>query len=619
MVVKANKRLACLISFCCLLGKICYNKNMNELIKHKLELLPDSPGCYLHKDKNGTIIYVGKAKNLKNRVRSYFHGSHNTKTELLVSEIEDFEYIVTSSNTEALLLEINLIQENMPKYNIKLKDDKSYPYIKITDEVYPRLLITRQVKKNDGLYFGPYPDSGAATEIKRLLDRLFPFKKCTNPANKVCFYYHLGQCNAHTICHTDKAYWDGLKEDVKNFLNGKDNKIVDGLRDKMQTAAAQMEFERAAEYRDLIEAIGLLRTKQRVIHQDMKDRDIFGYAVDKGWMCVQVFFVRNGKLIQRDVNMFPYYNEPEEDFLTYIGQFYQDKKHLLPKEIFIPKDIDEDLVQALVKSKVIKPQRGEKKQLVNLATKNARVSLQQKFDLLEKDIRKTHGAIENLGDLLNIPKPVRIEAFDNSNIQGTSPVSAMVVFVNGKPSRKDYRKFKIKTVVGPDDYASMREVIYRRYSRVLKDGLTPPDLIVIDGGQGQVNVAREVIEDKLGLDIPIAGLQKNDKHQTHELLFGNPLQVVPLPRQSEEFFLLQRIQDEVHRFAITFHRQVRSKNSFSSKLDGISGLGPKRKQLLMKHFKNLTNIQKASIDDIVNCGIPRTVAENIQTTLNQKE
>ncbi len=619
MVVKAKKRLACLISFCCLLGKICYNKNMNELIKHKLELLPDSPGCYLHKDKNGTIIYVGKAKNLKNRVRSYFHGSHNTKTELLVSEIEDFEYIVTSSNTEALLLEINLIQENMPKYNIKLKDDKSYPYIKITDEVYPRLLITRQVKKNDGLYFGPYPDSGAATEIKRLLDRLFPFKKCTNPANKVCFYYHLGQCNAHTICHTDKAYWDGLKEDVKNFLNGKDNKIVDGLRDKMQTAAAQMEFERAAEYRDLIEAIGLLRTKQRVIHQDMKDRDIFGYAVDKGWMCVQVFFVRNGKLIQRDVNMFPYYNEPEEDFLTYIGQFYQDKKHLLPKEIFIPKDIDEDLVQALVKSKVIKPQRGEKKQLVNLATKNARVSLQQKFDLLEKDIRKTHGAIENLGDLLNIPKPVRIEAFDNSNIQGTSPVSAMVVFVNGKPSRKDYRKFKIKTVVGPDDYASMREVIYRRYSRVLKDGLTPPDLIVIDGGQGQVNVAREVIEDKLGLDIPIAGLQKNDKHQTHELLFGNPLQVVPLPRQSEEFFLLQRIQDEVHRFAITFHRQVRSKNSFSSKLDGISGLGPKRKQLLMKHFKNLTNIQKASIDDIVNCGIPRAVAENIQTTLNQKE
>lgn len=591
---------------------------MNELIKHKLELLPDSPGCYIHKDKNGTIIYVGKAKNLKNRVRSYFHGSHNTKTELLVSEIEDFEYIVTGSNTEALLLEINLIQENKPKYNIRLKDDKSYPFIKITNEPYPRLLITRQVKKDGGLYFGPYPDSGAATEIKRLLDRLFPFKKCTNPANKVCFYYHLGQCKAHTICQTDQTYWDSLKEDVKNFLNGRDDKIVNELRDKMTKASELMEFERAAEYRDLIEGIGLLRTKQRVMNQDMQDRDIFGYYVDKGWMCVQVFFIRQGKLIQRDVNMFPYYNESEEDFLTYVGQFYQDNRHFIPKEIFIPRDIDETLVKAVVNTKIIKPQRGEKKQLVNLATKNARVSLQQKFDLLEKDIRKTHGAIENIGDLLNIPKPVRIEAFDNSNIQGTSPVAAMVVFVDGKPSKKDYRKFKIKTVIGPDDYASMREVIYRRYSRVMRDGLTPPDLIIIDGGQGQVNVARDVIENKLGLDIPIAGLQKNDKHQTHELLFGDPLEVIPLPRNSEEFFLLQRIQDEVHRFAITFHRQLRGKNTFSSKLDGIAGLGPKRKQLLMKHFKNLPNIQKANLDDIINCGIPKNVAENIQESLREE-
>lgn len=591
---------------------------MNELIKHKLELLPDSPGCYIHKDKNGTIIYVGKAKNLKNRVRSYFHGSHNTKTELLVSEIEDFEYIVTGSNTEALLLEINLIQENKPKYNIRLKDDKSYPFIKITNEPYPRLLITRQVKKDGGLYFGPYPDSGAATEIKRLLDRLFPFKKCTNPANKVCFYYHLGQCKAHTICQTDQTYWDSLKEDVKNFLNGRDDKIVNELRDKMTKASELMEFERAAEYRDLIEGIGLLRTKQRVMNQDMQDRDIFGYYVDKGWMCVQVFFIRQGKLIQRDVNMFPYYNESEEDFLTYVGQFYQDNRHFIPKEIFIPRNIDETLVKAVVNTKIIKPQRGEKKQLVNLATKNARVSLQQKFDLLEKDIRKTHGAIENIGDLLNIPKPVRIEAFDNSNIQGTSPVAAMVAFVDGKPSKKDYRKFKIKTVIGPDDYASMREVIYRRYSRVMRDGLTPPDLIIIDGGQGQVNVARDVIENKLGLDIPIAGLQKNDKHQTHELLFGDPLEVIPLPRNSEEFFLLQRIQDEVHRFAITFHRQLRGKNTFSSKLNGIAGLGPKRKQLLMKHFKNLPNIQKASLDDIINCGIPKNVAENIQESLREE-
>lgn len=590
---------------------------MNNLIKSKLELLPTSPGCYIHKDKNGTIIYVGKAKNLRNRVRSYFRGSHDTKTEALVSEIVDFEFIVTESNIEALLLEINLIKENKPKYNIMLKDDKSYPFIKITNERYPRLIITRQVKKDGGLYFGPYPDVGAANEIKRLLDRIFPFRKCTNPPSKVCFYYHLGQCMAHTVCHKDEAYFKGMAQEVSDFLKGQDDKIIDELKLKMNTAAQNMEFERAAEYRDLIQAIGTLRTKQRVMAKDLQNRDVFGYYVDKGWMCVQVFFVRQGKLIERDVNLFPYYNDPDEDFLTYVGQFYQEKSHLIPNEILIPQDIDEEAVKALVDTKVLKPQRGEKKQLVNLAIKNARVSLEQKFNLLEKSMEKTQGAIENLGKLLQIPTPVRIESFDNSNIMGTSPVSAMVVFVNGKPSKKDYRKYKIKTVVGPDDYASMREVIRRRYSRVMRDGLTPPDLIVIDGGQGQVNVAKQVIQEELGLDIPIAGLQKNDKHQTHELLFGDPLQIIELSRTSQEFFLLQRIQDEVHRFAITFHRQLRSKNSFSSQLDGIEGLGPKRKQLLMKHFKSLTKIKEATVDEIVTVGIPRPVAEAVQAKLHQ--
>ena len=590
---------------------------MNNLIKSKLELLPTSPGCYIHKDKNGTIIYVGKAKNLRNRVRSYFRGSHDTKTEALVSEIVDFEFIVTESNIEALLLEINLIKENKPKYNIMLKDDKSYPFIKITNERYPRLIITRQVKKDGGLYFGPYPDVGAANEIKRLLDRIFPFRKCTNPPSKVCFYYHLGQCMAHTVCHKDESYFKGMAQEVSDFLKGQDDKIIDELKLKMTTAAQNMEFERAAEYRDLIQAIGTLRTKQRVMAKDLQNRDVFGYYVDKGWMCVQVFFVRQGKLIERDVNLFPYYNDPDEDFLTYVVQFYQEKSHLIPNEILIPQDIDEEAVKALVDTKVLKPQRGEKKQLVNLAIKNARVSLEQKFNLLEKSMEKTQGAIENLGKLLQIPTPVRIESFDNSNIMGTSPVSAMVVFVNGKPSKKDYRKYKIKTVVGPDDYASMREVIRRRYSRVMRDGLTPPDLIVIDGGQGQVNIAKQVIQDELGLDIPIAGLQKNDKHQTHELLFGDPLQVIELSRTSQEFFLLQRIQDEVHRFAITFHRQLRSKNSFSSQLDGIEGLGPKRKQLLMKHFKSLTKIKEATVDEIVTVGIPRAVAEAVQAKLHQ--
>ena len=591
---------------------------MNDNIKAKLAILPDNPGCYLHKDKNGTIIYVGKAKNLKNRVRSYFRGSHDTKTELLVSEIVDFEFIVTESNIEALLLEINLIQENMPKYNILLKDDKSYPFIKITREKYPRLLITRQVKKDRAQYFGPYPDVRAANEIKQLLDRIFPLRKCNVLPNKVCLYYHMHQCLAPCVFDIDPKVYEGMTEEITKFLNGGEDKIIRELETKMHTAAEAFEFEKAAEYRDLVKNIGTLRTKQRVMNHDLQDRDVFGYAVDKGWMCVQVFFVRQGKLIQRDVNLFPYYNDADEDFLTYIGQFYKGTSHFIPKEIFIPSDIDLASVQALTQTNVIQPSRGEKKQLVNLATKNARVSLQQKFELAEKHIEKTQGAIENLGTIMNIPTPHRIESFDNSNIMGTSPVSAMVVFVDGKPSNKDYRKYKIKTVVGPDDYASMREVILRRYSRAIKEDGILPDLIIMDGGVGQINAAKEIL-DSLGLDIPIAGLAKNDKHQTQELLFGDPLEVVPLSRQSQEFFLLQRIQDEVHRFAITFHRQVRSKNSFSSKLDGIDGLGPKRKQKLMRTFKSLTNIQTATPEAIHEAGIPYDVARRIIETLSPTE
>ena len=591
---------------------------MNATIKAKLDLLPDNPGCYLHKDKDGTIIYVGKAKNLRNRVRSYFRGSHDTKTERLVSEIVDFEFIVTESNIEALLLEINLIQENMPKYNIMLKDDKSYPFIKITREKYPRLLITRQVKKDNAYYFGPYPDVSAANEIKQLLDRIFPLRKCNVLPKKVCLYYHMHQCLAPCVYDIDPKVFVGMVDEISKFLTGGEDKIITELDAKMHAAADAFEFEKAAEYRDLVKSIGTLRTKQRVMNHDLQDRDVFGYAVDKGWMCVQVFFVRQGKLIQRDVNMFPYYNDADEDFLTYVGQFYKENDHLVPKEIFIPADIDLASVKALTKTKVIQPSRGEKKQLVNLATKNARVSLQQKFDLAEKSVEKTRGAITNLGQLMQIPTPHRIESFDNSNIMGTSPVSAMVVFVDGKPSKKDYRKFKIKTVIGPDDYASMREVILRRYSRAIKEASVLPDLIIMDGGVGQINAAKAVLDD-LGLDIPIAGLAKNDKHQTQELLFGEPLEIVPLSRQSQEFFLLQRIQDEVHRFAITFHRQVRSKNSFSSKLDGIDGLGPKRKRSLMLTFKSLTKVQEATILEIQAAGIPLEVAKRIKETLSKSD
>lgn len=591
---------------------------MNERIKNKLALLPDQPGCYLMKDKNGTIIYVGKAKILKNRVRSYFRGSHDTKTERLVSEIDDFEYIVTESNIEALLLEINLIHKNNPKYNIMLKDDKTYPFIKITNEKYPRLMITRKVLKDKALYFGPYPDVNAANETKKLLDRLFPLRKC-NPSQKTpCLYYHLGQCLCPYAFDVDPQVYKDMVEEIKGFLSGGHTEIQDRLQEKMAYAAAHMEFEKAAEFRDQIKAIETVMTRQKMTNVDLIDRDVFGYAVDKGWMCVQVFFVRQGKLIERDVSIFPFYDDASEAFLTFIGQFYQENEHFVPKEVLIPDDIDKESVEALLATKVLQPQRGEKKKLVKLASKNAAVALNEKFDLIVRKQERTIGAVEKLDNAMNIPAPIRIEAFDNSNIMGTNPVSAMVVFIDGRPAKNEYRKYKIKTVQGPDDYASMREVIYRRYSRVLKEGLPFPDLILIDGGKGQVDVAKDVLANQLGVDIPVAGLAKNDKHKTSELLFGPNLEVVPLERNSQEFFLLQRIQDEVHRFAITFHRQLRSKNSFASKLDNIEGLGPKRKKNLLKEFKSLKNITAASVEELRKAGLPETVAKNVYRHLHQE-
>ncbi|HCI1451316.1 TPA: excinuclease ABC subunit UvrC, partial [Enterococcus faecium] len=543
----------------------------------------------------------------------------NTKTERLVSEIEDFEYIVTESNIEALLLEINLIKKNDPKYNIMLKDDKTYPFLKITNEKYPRLVITRKVLKDKALYFGPYPDVGAANETKKILDRLFPLRKCKPSQTKEpCLYYHLGQCLCPYYFDVDPKVYTKIVDEVKNFLNGGHEKIESEIHQKMEKAAENMEFEKAAEYRDQIRAIETIMTRQKMTNTDLLDRDVFGYAIDKGWMCVQVFFVRQGKLIERDVSMFPFYNEAEEDFLTYLGQFYQENEHFIPKEVLIPDTIDKPSVEALLATKVLQPKRGEKKKLVELASKNASVALNERFDLIARKQERTIGAVERLGNAMNIPTPIRIESFDNSNIMGTNPVAAMVVFIDGKPARKEYRKYKIKTVNGPDDYASMREVIYRRYSRVIREGLPLPDLILIDGGKGQVDVAKDVLENQLGIDIPIAGMVKNDKHKTNELLFGTDLAVVPLERNSPEFFLLQRIQDEVHRFAITFHRQLRSKNSFASRLDEIEGLGPKRKKMLLKEFKSLKNITAATTEELQEIGLPKNVAQNVFDKLHQE-
>jgi len=584
---------------------------MNENIQNKLAILPDEPGCYLMKDRQGTIIYVGKAKILKNRVRSYFTGSHNGKTQLLVSEIEDFEYIVTSSDLEALILELNLIKLHDPKYNIMLKDDKTYPYIKITNEKYPRILITRKVKKDKAKYFGPYPNAGAATETRRLLDRIYPYRKCNNLPDRVCLYYHLGQCLAPCVKDIDPKVFDEMTEEISKFLNGGFEEVKENLEKKMVEAAEKLEFERAKEFRDQIQHIETVMQKQKIVTGDMSNRDVFGYAVEKGWMCVQVFFVRQGKLIERDVSIFPVYQDPEEEFLTFLGRFYDIPEHIKPKEIFIPTNIDKTLLEKLLEVKVFTPKRGSKKELVELAMKNAEIAIREKFQLIERQEERTIGACQELGNALSIATPLRIEAFDNSHMHGTDAVSAMIVFIDGKPAKKEYRKYKLKEAAAYDDYGSMQEVIRRRYTRVLKENLPLPDLIIIDGGKGQMEVAREVIEDELGLYIPIAGLAKDEKHNTSQLLFGEPPVPVAMKRTSDGFYLLQRIQDEVHRFAITFLRQQHQTNAIHSVLDDIEGIGPKRKQQLLKHFGSVKKIREASVEELQSANIPVKLAESI--------
>ncbi|SEC66830.1 excinuclease ABC subunit UvrC [Paenibacillus sp. GP183] len=606
-----------------------------ETIRHKLSLLPDKPGCYLMKNAEGTIIYVGKAKVLKNRVRSYFRGSHDAKTQLLVSEIRDFEYIVTSSNMEALILECNLIKKHHPRYNVLLKDDKTFPYIKITHEEHPRLEVTRRVFKDKGKYFGPYPNAFAAQQTKKLLDRLYPLRKCKTLPDKVCLYFHIGQCLGPCVQEVSAAENERMVLEITRFLNGGHHEIRSELQTKMMAAAENLNFERAKELRDHIVNIDAVMEKQKITTIDAVDRDVFGYVVEKGWMSVHIQYMRQGKLIERHVSLFPYYGEEYEDFISYVTQVYSDNP-ALPKEIFLPgppelepgavpdgvtqttevgeKDVKEAL-EAWLKLKVLFPQRGLKKQMVEMARDNAREALEEKFRMVERDEKRSVKAVENLGEWLGTTAINRIEAFDNSNIQGSNPVSAMVVFVHGKPDRKEYRKYKVKTVQGPDDYETMREVIRRRYERVLKENLPMPDLIVVDGGKGQISAAVDVLENELGIFVPVCGLVKDAKHKTAQLMIGDPAEVVPLPRDSQEFYLLQRIQDEVHRFAITFHRETRAKSMVVSKLDAIPGIGEKRRKLLLKHFGSVKRIKEARIEDFRSLGIGEKLAGEILLAL----
>ncbi|WP_044640807.1 excinuclease ABC subunit UvrC [Risungbinella massiliensis] len=592
---------------------------MNKTITDKLTLLPDQPGCYLMRNVEDEVIYVGKAKVLKNRVRSYFTGSHDAKTTRLVMDIVDFEYIVTGSELESLILEANLIKKYRPRYNIMLKDDKSYPYLHLTKERHPRLEVTRKVKKDGSKYFGPYPNAGAAQQAKKLLDRLFPLRKCSTLPKRVCLYYHLGQCLAPCEYEVSLETYEEMTKKISSFLNGGYPELKRELAQKMAEAAESLEFERAKEFRDLIADIETVMEKQNIVLPDAIDRDVFGYSVLQGTMCVQVFFVRQGKLIERDVAIFPHFNEPAEDFLTFVAQFYQDQP-ALPKEVFLPQGVADELVQQLIPQvKVHVPQRGAKKNLVQMATDNATVALKERLALMERDEQRTVRAMEQLGEAMGIGLPKRIEAFDNSNIQGADPVSAMVVFRDGKPDKKEYRKYKIRTITQADDYGTMREVIRRRYIRVLKENLPLPDLILIDGGKGQMAVAMDVLENELGLYVPVAGMVKDDRHQTANLLYGEPPSVVDLKRGTEEFYLVQRIQEEVHRFAISFHRQARGKSMIQSALDNIPGVGEKRKRQLYRHFGSIEKMREASIEEYRKAGIGDKLAKEILQVLRAKQ
>lgn len=572
-----------------------------------------SPGCYLMKNTDGKVIYVGKARKLKNRVSSYFTGAHNYKTTKLVDHIWDFDYIVTGSEKEALLLEINLIKDYTPEYNIMFMDNTYYPYIELTDETHPRLKIVRKTKNKKNKYFGPYPDATAARNTFKLLNKLYPLRKCNHVPDKPCLYYSLHQCLGPCINEVDKSQYDEIRKELISFIHGNTKSKIDELTEKMMTASENLQFELAKEYRDLIRSIEYVTAKQNVQFGDYKDRDILGYFIDKGYISIQLFFMREGKLLYHDFNLEPVGEDFEEDLIRFLVTYYQ--THPEPYELLIPQDVDLELLTEILSCHVLQPQRGDKKSLVEMANKNAKEALEKKFLLKEKTDEKTILPIIELGQKLGIDTPHTIELYDNSNIQGAYAVAGMVVYKDGVPSKKDYRKYKIKTVEGPDDYASMKEVIYRRYYRLLMEQKEMADLIIVDGGLGQIKVAKEVIN-SLNLSVHICGLSKDDKHSTAMLLDEDGNQV-PIDTKSPLFFLLTRMQDEVHRYAISFHRQVRSKSLFSSILDEVEGIGEARKKKLLNHFKSIKKMKEASLEEL-EAVIPKNTAAKLYEVLHKE-
>ena len=586
------------------------------MIKEKLSLVPNSPGCYLMKNRDNVIIYVGKAKKLKNRLSSYFHGTHYGKTLKLVSEIVDFEYIVVGSEKESLILEQNLIKQYNPKYNILLRDDKSYPYIEFTNEKVPRLLIVRNLnrkKSNKGRLFGPYPNVTAARNTVNLLNRMYPLRKCSTYNKKPCLYYHINQCLGYCSNQVDREKIKNMEEEILKFLKGDYSLISNKIKDEMLRESELLNYEKAKELKELYDYITITLNKQKVEIEDTIDRDVFGFYYDKGMLSIQILFVRGGKILGRHSKVFSIIDEVEDELSRYILGFY-DKDVIKPKEVLVPKNIDSKILEEVLNIKVKVPQKGLKLKIVEMANENAKISLENEFEMVKKDEEKTIVANESLGKLLKINPLDRIEIFDNSNLFGNFNVSGMVVFSNGRPNKNEYRKFKI-TLDKNDDYGTMKEVIYRRYFRVLRDNLVKPNLIIVDGGLGQVNVAKEVI-DSLGLDIPVIGLKKNDKHRTDSIIMVNPVREIKIDYRSDVFYYLERMQDEVHNFTINYHKQLRSKGALESILLNVSGIGSKRRDELLKKYKTINKIKEASIEELCKI-LPRDTAINLKEFLKE--
>lgn len=584
---------------------------VSEALRHKLDLLPDSPGCYIMKDENGEILYVGKAKVLKNRVRSYFRGVHDNKTTRLVARIRDFEFIETSTEKESLLLEINLIKKHRPPFNIMFMDDKMYPYIEVTPGPDFAVRITRKPgsKKND--YFGPYPVSTYAYDMVKIINRLFPIRKCRTMQKSPCLYYHMHQCMGYCFQDVDAEESKATRDKVIRFLKGTSDEILEELKARMQEASENLQFERAQELLEEIRSIEYVMEKQTIDFSGQKNFDAFGWYEDKGYISFQGFFIREGKLLERNMSVTPIYEDTQEAFMAFIAQYYQ--TNIVPKTIYVPEGTDAKALEEALNTRVIIPQRGEKKKLMELVLKNAREAHEQKFQLIYKKDRELDGAMRKLSKIFH--KPVHtVELFDNSHISGAYNVSGLVVFKDGRPDKSQYRKYQLSEYKG--DTESMKEVVYRRYFRLLKEGKPMPDLLLVDGGLQQIHAADE-IRQSLGLDLTIAGLVKDDRHTTRGLLLDDG-EEVPLDKEDPLFFLLTRMQDEVHRFAVSYHRQLRSKGMTKSVLDDIAGIGPARKKQINARYPSMKKLRAASLEDLESI-LPAQSASLLYARLHENE